>query len=151
MSDVQRLLREEEEEGWQALGRCFERTAPDRFEQPTLTEEGWSPKDAMFHVAGWMDGCGMQLERMRDGSFEPVDETPAAIERQNQEWFDVSRTMSPADVRSRFVASRSRMIEAFGTLGRVTPEAVEWFEESGALHYAKHAEDLRAFLGDGEP
>jgi hypothetical protein len=30
----------------------------------------------------------------------------------------------------------------------VTPVAVEWFEESGALHYAKHVEDLRAFLGE---
>jgi hypothetical protein len=26
---------------------------------------------------------------------------------------------------------------------------VEWFEESGALHYAKHVEDLRDFLGEG--
>ncbi len=34
-------------------------------------------------------------------------------------------------------------------LDGVTPVAVEWFEESGALHYAKHVEDLCDFLGEG--
>ena len=150
MIDVERLLREEQE-GWRALGRCFARIAPDRFELPILTDEGWSPKDAMFHVAGWMDECGRQLERMREGSFELVDETPEAIELQNRRWFEASHTMSPADVRAGFAVSRGRMLDAFGSLDSTTPEAVEWFEESGALHYAKHAEDLLRFLGDGTP
>ncbi len=42
------------------------------------------------------------------------------------------------------------MVEAFRALGRAfderTPEAIEWFEESGALHYVKHDEDLRVFI-----
>ena len=87
----------------------------------------------------------------RAGSFDPTEETREAIERQNQAWFEISRTMDPADVRAGFAASHRRMIEAFGALDEVTPEAVEWFEESGALHYAKHAEDLRVFTGGSGP
>lgn len=146
MIDVERLLREEDD-AWQALCRHFERIGDERFEEPTLTLEGWSPKDAMFHVAGWMADCAQQLARMRAGRFEAAEETRETIERQNQAWFEMSRTMSPAEVRTGFTAARERMIEAFGGLGEITPEAVEWFEESGALHYAKHVKDLRAFLG----
>jgi hypothetical protein len=57
--------------------------------------------------------------------------------------------MSPDDVRADFLDARRRMVEAFEALDDVTPVAVEWFEESGALHYAKHVEDLRDFLGEG--
>ena len=149
MTDAPRLLRDEDD-AWRIISERFAQIPDDRFEEPTLTPEGWSPKDVMFHVAGWMADCGLQLERMRDGSFDPTEETRETIERQNQVWFDLSRVVSPADVRSRFPASRRRMIDAFRALGRnlgePTPEAVEWFEESGALHYAKHDEDLRVFI-----
>lgn len=139
----------EEDAAWQALCGVFDRVPVDRFEEPTLTPEGWSAKDAMFHVAGWMADCGVQLERMRAGTFDPAEETRVAIERRNRAWFEVSRTMSSADVRAEFAAGRRRMREAFGTLDDVTPDAIEWFEESGAQHYATHAQDVRVWLGDG--
>jgi hypothetical protein len=149
VTDVTRLLAEEAE-AWRLLDEAFRQIPEDRFEEPTLTAEGWSPKDAMFHVAGWMGDCGRQLERMRDGSFDPDEETGETIERQNEAWFEASRTMAPGDVRERFTASRRHMVQAFGELGSRSatpmPEAAEWFEESGALHYAKHVDDLRAFV-----
>ena len=147
MTDVRQRLLHEEGEAWLALNAWFDRVSGERFEEPTLTPQGWSPKDAMFHIAGWMADCGEQLERMRDGSFEPGQETRASIERQNRAWFQISRTMPPGDVRERFEASRRRMVAAFAALVELSPAAVEWFEESGALHYPKHADDLRAFLG----
>lgn len=150
MTDAQRLL-SEEDAAWRALCELFARVSDDRFEEPTLTPDGWSPKDAMFHVAGWMADCGLQLERMRAGSFEEEEETRESIERQNRAWFEVSRAMAPADVRAEFAAARQRMVSAFGTLAEITPGAVEWFEESGALHYAKHERDLRAFLEGTAP
>ena len=39
--------------------------------------------------------------------------------------------MSVTDVRAGFAAARRRMREVFGTLADVTPDAIEWFEESG--------------------
>lgn len=150
MTDLHRLLREENE-AWGALSRCFDRVGDEGFEEPTLTAEGWSPKDAMFHISGWMADCAVQLGRIREGSFDPTEETSEAIERQNRAWFEISRAMGAPEVRAGFEASRRRMIEAIGTLDEITPEAAEWFEESGALHYAKHAEDLRLFLEASAP
>lgn len=148
MTDVERLL-EDEDAAWRELGRCFDRiVALGRFEDPTLTPEGWSPKDAMFHLAGWMTDCATQLERMRAGAFDPAEETREAIERQNDAWFEASRSMAPEDVRARFEPSRQAMLASFRSLDAVTADAVEWFEESGALHYATHAADLWRFLGD---
>jgi hypothetical protein len=34
------------------------------------------------------------------------------------------------------------MLEAFGALDEITPDADEWFEESGPSHYAEHMPDL---------
>ena len=149
MTDRDRLLREEGQ-AWQELRGLFDLIGDDRFEEPTLTPEGWSPKDAMFHVGGWMADCATQLDRVRAGSFDPAEETREAIELQNRAWFEQSRTMTPADVRAAFNSSRRLMVESFATLAAITPEAIEWFEESGALHYAKHKGDLRAFLGTTE-
>ena len=145
--DIEGLLAEDEA-GWRALGETFARIPAHRFEEPTVTPEGWSPKDVMFHVAAWMADCGSQLERMRAGTFEAADESPASIQARNAELFEISRGMEPKDVRREFSASHQRMCEELGLMGQLTLEAVEWFEESGPLHYAKHEEDLRGWLGD---
>jgi hypothetical protein len=145
--DVARLLADEDV-GWHELNIVFERIPADRFEEPTLTPEGWSPKDAMFHIGAWMADCGVQLERMRAGTFRPDEETRETIERQNQAWYELSRTMEAHDVRVEFASARTRMCEEFGAMTEVTSDAWEWFEESGPLHYAEHLPDLRAFLGD---
>ncbi|MET0801392.1 MAG: hypothetical protein ABWZ53_09515 [Actinomycetota bacterium] len=146
---VQRFMAAEDE-AWRGLCAEFDRVPIARFEEPTVTPEGWSAKDAMFHVAGWMADCAHQLERMRAGSFDPTEESRESIERQTQAWLELSRTMTPVDVRSAFADSRRRMCEAFGDLQELTPDAIEWFGESGALHYAAHAQHLRSWLG-GDP
>jgi hypothetical protein len=59
--------------------------------------------------------------------------------------------MAPDDVRSAFESARRAMVAAFEAVQDLDGPAVEWFEESGALHYAKHIGDLRGFLGDSHP
>ena len=112
-----------------------------------LTPEGWSPKDAMFHVGAWMADCATQLERMRGRHRS----TPRRRRerRSNAATRSGSRSRgrwAPGTCAREFAASRGRMVSAFGSLAELTPDAVEWFEESGVLHYAKHREDLRAFV-----
>jgi hypothetical protein len=143
--DRDRLLAQEDER-WQELHSLFEGIPSDRFEEPTVTPEGWSPKDVMFHVGAWMADCGIQLERMRAGTFDPGEETRDTIERRNAEWFAYSRSMDLDDVRAEFASARQRMVEEFGTMPTVTREAWEWFEESGPLHYASHVLDLASWL-----
>jgi hypothetical protein len=138
---VEALL-DAEESAWMALGAELERFTDEDLERPGLTPDGWSVRDALFHIGAWAADCGLQLERMRMGTWERPDED---VERRNREWFELSRTMDLPTVRVELIAARTRMVAEFGSLPEVTPEAVEWFEESGALHYTAHLADLRTW------
>ena len=139
--EVEPLL-DEEETKWRELCREIERFTDEELERPGVTPDGWSVKDVMFHIAAWAADCGLQLERMRMGTWVRPDED---VERLNREWFELSRTMDLEIVRAELAASRTRMVVEFGTLPEVTPDAWEWFEETGPLHYESHLPDLRSW------
>ncbi len=149
--DAERLVAEEEA-GWSELHDVFGSVSPERFEEPTLTEEGWSAKDAMFHVSGWLSEAGLRLEQMRAGTFDPdSDPDRDAIEAINRVWFESSRRMDGTDVREAIESARARMLHAWSELTEKTPDAWTWFDESGPRHYAEHVKDLRAWIGQGGP
>lgn len=139
----------EEDEGWRRLRETLRRIPADRMEEPTVTPEGWSPKDVAFHVAAWLAEAATFLRRMRAGTFDPAeDPTREQIERMNAEWFAASRAMDAATVRAELESSRVEMRLAWGELPEITTDAWSWFDESGARHYADHVRDLRRWLGD---
>ena len=139
--DMERLL-DQEDAGWHALCAEIGRFTDQELERPGVTPDGWSVKDVMFHIAAWAVDCGVQLERMRMGTWQPPEED---VERQNREWFELSRTMELREVRAELAAARTTMVAEFGSLPVVTPEAIEWFEESGPLHYEAHLRGLRSW------
>jgi hypothetical protein len=147
--DVERLRHEEATE-WSRLERAFARVDPRRFEEPTLTPAGWSPRDLMFHVAGWLEECARVLGNIRSGTIDPIrgeaGSRPGRIERVNADLFERSRQMDAASVRRSFRDARTRALAAFGSLDEITPEAWEWFDESGPRHYREHARDVDAWL-----
>ncbi len=140
-ADIELLLTEEGT-AWAALLAAFEAVPPERFEEPTVTPEGWSPKDLMFHVGAWCGECDTQLERMKKGTI--VDESTDTDAR-NREFFDTSKGLDAQAVRSELAVSRTRMLEALGRLDQITPTAREWFEETGVIHYGDHVRDLTAW------
>ena len=144
--DVRAML-EEEDRTWHVLLGVFHRIPSQRFEVAGVTPDGWSPKDVMFHVAVWLADCARVCEQIREGTFDRLAEDAKVIEVLNRGWFELSRTMEPSDVRAGFEASRLKAREGFATLSLITPDAWEWFEESGPLHYRHHAADLEAWLG----
>jgi hypothetical protein len=137
--DAEALL-EAEEAAWHELCAEVDRLTDEEMVRPDLTPDGWSVRDVLFHIAAWAADCGVQLERMRMGTWEEPHED---VERQNREWFELSRTMDLRIVKAEFAAARTRMVVEFGTMPEITPPAVEWFEESGPLHYEEHLVDLR--------
>jgi hypothetical protein len=140
-ADVERLLTEEEV-GWAALIGAFDAVPQDRFEEGTLTPEGWSPKDLMFHVAAWCGECDTHLERMRTDTLVDDD---LDTDTKNRNFFEVSKGLDAPTVRAELLAVRTRMREALRRFERITPSAQEWFEESGAIHYGDHVRDLSAW------
>jgi hypothetical protein len=135
-------LLEAEEAAWHELSAELERLTDEEMERPGLTPDGWSVKDVLFHIGAWSADCGMQLERMRMGTWEEPHED---VERRNREWFELSRTMDLRTVKAELASARTRMVVEFGTMPEITPPAIEWFEESGTLHYAEHLVDLRTW------
>lgn len=139
-------LAAEEDAAWVALHAAFERVPPERSEEPRLTPEGWSPKDVMFHVAAWCAEAANQLERMRMGTYVSA---PIDIEAQNREWFEISKGLDVPTVTAEFHAARTRMRQEWCELceqGEVTPNAIEWFVETGHVHFNEHLRELLAWL-----
>ena len=136
----------EEEAAWIELHAAFDLVPADRFQEPHLTAEGWSPRDAMFHVGAWCAEAAIQLERMRMGTY--VD-ARIDIEVMNRAWFEISRELDVSTVKAELHAARTKMRQEWCELGEhggMTREAVEWFEESGPIHYRDHRRELLAWL-----
>jgi len=144
-SDVDRLLADEDR-GWLELTEVFGDVPPGRFDEPSVTDQGWSPKDVMYHVAAWAEEAAMVLGRIAAGTHRKNDPDTQAL---NEAWFEMGRGLDDDVVRIRFAKGRTSMRQAFSRLPEVDPTAWGWFEESGPRHYHEHLPDLRAFLERG--
>ena len=143
--DVPRLLADEDRR-WLELTEVFGEVPPERFDEPTVTDKGWSPKDVMYHVAAWAEEAATVLGRIAAGTHREGDVDTQA---KNEEWFEVGRGLDDDVVRIRFAKGRVAMRQAFSRLREVDATAWEWFDESGPRHYREHLPDLRAFLERG--
>jgi len=141
------LLRQEAE-GWRRIGALVDGLTPEQIERPGYTDEGWSVKDMMWHMAAWSRDTARVLGDMEAGTWDGEDPSEAAgyTDRVNREWFARSRMMGIEEVRSAWYAARERLLESFGALGEVTPDAEEWFDETGPAHYAEHVPGLQAWV-----
>jgi hypothetical protein len=90
-------------------------------------------KDMMWHIACWSP-LRPAFEQMRHGTF-----TGATIQEDtdvvNARWFEQSKRLDLETVKAEWYASRTLMVERFGEIAPLTPDADEWFEETGLLHY----------------
>jgi hypothetical protein len=103
-------------------------------------------KDLLWHVAVWCDDAADALAAMAAGTWDGSDvSADGGTERVNREGFERSRSMGLEPVRAAWWRDRGRMLEAFGTLEELTPEAEEWFDEAGPAHYEEHLSDLQAW------
>lgn len=139
--DVDRLG-SEEESAWRALHAAFDSIPSERLDEPGVTPDGWSSKDLMFHIGAWCGECGDQLERMRTGTYVDV---AVDTDAKNREWFETSRRLDVPTVKTALDAARTRMLREWKALDETPSSAVEWFEESGRIHYVEHMRDLQAW------
>lgn len=138
-----------ESQGWRSFRTILDEVPLDRLEEPTLTPGGWSVRDLLVHVGGWLRACAEVLEGLRDGTWHPAlaePETPGSVERVNAGHVALAQGMTPTEAGAWLGEARARARRALGSLDELVPEAWSWFEESGPMHYAKHSHDLRAWL-----
>jgi hypothetical protein len=143
--DAEELLAQEAA-AWGDLLQTLEAVPDARLEQPGVTPDGWTVKDVLVHVAGWLEACAEVLETGAWDLRAQEVETPEHVERVNAGHVERARGMTPDRARNHLELSRERARAAMGVLGTATPDAWAWFEESGPMHYAKHRHDLVAWL-----
>ena len=132
-----------EDAGWQELMSAMDGLDDAQFQQPGLTEDGWSVKDLCWHLGVWCAYALDALEQIASGTYEDVH---LDVEALNREWFELSRGLDPGTVRAELAASRTQLCGQLRFLPELTPEAVEWFEESAHLHYREHVGDLARWV-----
>ncbi len=135
-------LLKEEDEVWEEVCRILDRLTPEQMKESGMTEAGWSVKDLLWHFQCWTAESARQLERIRLGTYEEQDWDTDGL---NQRYFEESRGLDLATVRACLSASRNRALQEWAAVGELTPEAVEWFEESGPVHFRDHLPELRAW------
>ena len=155
MPDRRRLLMEEAA-GAVALAGVFGEIPEARWDEPTVTPDGWSPITIAAHLAGWLDACADVFDAMIAGTWDPAAQTPetsASVAALNAEQAARAAALGRSDVEAAIAAARVRARVAWEALAAPTPEAWSWFEESGPNHYAKHIHDLTAWLAgvDSDP
>jgi hypothetical protein len=143
MARREELLRREAL-AWARLERATADLTADEVERPGYTPDGWAIRDLWWHLAAWCDDTTRVLREMRDGTWDGSDPStqPGWTDRVNAEWFERSRAMSASEVLDALARARRAHLEAFGVLDEVTPDAEEWFEETGPLHLETHLTDL---------
>jgi hypothetical protein len=147
MGRREELLRREAE-AWDRLVELVDGLTEAQQVLPGLSVDDWSVKDLLWHLAYWYDDAARVLGLMRQGTWDGEDPSREAgwTDRVNDEQLARSRSMSLGDVREGWLGDRRRMLSALAALADVTPEAEEWFEESGPTHVAEHLPELEAWV-----
>jgi hypothetical protein len=108
-------------------------------------EAGWSVADVIAHLGTWLAEAGVQLERIRAGTYEPreldIDAMNAQFRAgmQGQPWKVVLRQAR---------ASRIRMLRVWSSLRERSDAAAWWVAKAGAEHYEEHLGRLREWVGE---
>lgn len=110
--------------------------------------EGWAIRDLLWHLAVWSGDAARVLGEMAAGTWNGEDPSlePGWTDAQNARQLERSRGMDPTVVTAAWRRERASMLEAFGALEEVGPDAAEWFEESGPGHYEEHLPSLEAWV-----
>jgi hypothetical protein len=148
MPDRDRLLAEEAT-GAVALAGVLAQIPEERWAEPTVTPDGWTPIVVAGHVAAWLDECTRVLSAMAEGAWDAAaepEETTASVAAMNADQAERAAALTRAGAEEAIAAARTRARAAWEALPEITSEAWGWFEESGPNHYAKHVHDLTAWL-----
>lgn len=134
-----------EDVGWSELHALVDSLTREELERPGYYPEGWSVKDLVAHVGSWLAEAGVILERILVGTYRPEEIDVDALNRQ----FLEALKDIPADiVLAQAWAARTRMLQAWGELPALSPEAAFWVRKAGPEHYAEHLPRLREWVSE---
>ncbi len=142
MERVEEFL-QEEAESWKDVSSLVASLTREQLEQQGMNEEGWSVKDLLWHYGCWSARTVREIERIREGTYDGYHDDTDAL---NAEFLVEGRRCDLATVKAEWVSARQMSRQAIASLSRATPEAEDWFEESGPIHYREHLKELRPWV-----
>jgi Mycothiol maleylpyruvate isomerase N-terminal domain len=145
---TKRELLAAEDVGWTEFLGLVESLTADQMVEPGYYSEGWSVKDLLGHIGGWQAEAVQVLEQIRMGTFTS---SRVDVDALNRQLYEANRDVPLPVVRAECWSARNRMLEEWNALPEVTPDAEEWFVESGANHYAEHNGRLHEWVGELGP
>ena len=138
-----RALVEAERRCWGEFQALLASLSPEQAERPGYFLEGWSAKDLLAHVAGWLAEAGQVLEQVRVGTFTGSD---MDVEGRNAVFLEANRPQPLRVVHAEAYAARTRLLQEVGQLVGVTAVADAWLRKAGPEHYAEHLPRLREWV-----
>ena len=117
----------------------------EQAEHPGYYREGWSAKDALAHVGGWLAVAGAVLQQIREGTYRPGE---IDIDAMNHRFLENLKDMPFDTIKPQATTARARMLQAWSELPELSPEAAFWIRKAGAEHYGEHLPRLREWIAE---
>jgi hypothetical protein len=148
MSDAKAAHAAREAEEWAGFLALLQAIPRERWTDEGILP-GWSVKDLLHHVNGWMVECTEHLVKMRDGTFVHYDEDDAEVDRRNAGFVREAAAMSVDAVWSGLLETRELVLRRWDELpdAAVNKIAIDWFAGETYRHYEEHLPELRRFAG----
>lgn len=133
-----------EQRGWNEIMELVRSLDPDAIARPGyFSDPDWSIADLVAHLGTWLAEAGIQIERIRAGTYEPREIDIDALNAQ----FHAAMSGQPWDViLTQAQASRYRMLKVWYRLPTRSDDAAWWVAKAGAEHYREHLDRLRAWV-----
>jgi hypothetical protein len=137
-------LLQAEKARWEELERLLRTLGPEEAETPGYLP-GWSVKDFLAHLAGWLAEAGQVLEQSRSGTYTDGD---IDVDARNEGFVEANRDQPLSFVLFELRATRRRLLHHLHGLTEVPPAAQSSLRKAGPDHYAEHLPRLREWVAE---
>jgi hypothetical protein len=124
-----------EHRAWGQIEELIGGLTPEQMERPGYFEEGWSCKDLLAHLAGWLAEAGQVLQQVKSGTYTGRD---MDVDKMNADFLEANRSQPLSIVQAEVHAARTRLLHEAHELESVSGEAAAWLAKAGPDHYAEH-------------
>ena len=132
-----------EADAWAAFEAALEAIPRTRWEDDGVLP-GWSVKELLWHMAGWLQKCARRLEEMRTRG-EAV-RTGQTVDERNDELAAQARSMTVDAVYRGLIDARALVREEWQALPVVDEQAISELADETYEHYDEHRADLERFV-----
>ena len=144
MSDPRAEQADREAEAWAAFEAAVNAVPRSRWDE-TGVLDGWTLKELLWHVAGWLQKCARNLEARRTDA--DVAGSGLTVDERNAQLAAEARDLDADAVWAGVVEARASVRRGWDELATIDRTAIRELADETYEHYAEHLPDLAAFAG----